>query len=282
MSALSYLARRFVAGETLDDAMKAVISLNRDGILASLDVLGENVHSETEAAVARDEYLRLLDEIRRLGVKSNVSLKLTQMGLDMGHELCISNVRRIVERARQYGNFVRIDMEGSAYTERTLGIFTELRKTCPNLGIVLQAYLHRSEEDAKKLVELKAPVRVCKGAYKEPASIAFHRMEDIRRSFRQLVEILLKAGSNVGIATHDEKLIRWALEWTAREKIPRDRFEFQVLYGLRRKRARQLAAEGYPVRFYVPFGTHWLPYFVRRLRERKENVFFVLKSLVAD
>ncbi len=282
MSALSYLARRFVAGETLDEALKRVISLNREGIFTSLDVLGENVHSEAEAVAAREEYLKLLDEIQRVNVKSNISLKLTQMGLDLGHEICLSNARTIVERARRHGNFVRIDMEGSAYTDRTLRVFTELYRECPNVGIVIQAYLHRSEADVRKLADLKAPVRVCKGAYKESSSIAFQRMDDIRRDFRQLVEILLKAGSKVGIATHDDKLIEWAIQWTTREKIPRDRFEFQVLYGLRRKRARQLAAEGYTVRLYVPYGTHWLPYFVRRLRERKENVFFVLKSLVAD
>jgi proline dehydrogenase len=282
MSTLSYLARRFVAGETLNDAMKAVITLNRDKLKSSLDVLGEHVHSEEEASAARDEYLRLLDEIRRIGVDSNVSLKLTQMGLDLNPQIALGNLRAIAERAARYGNFVRVDMEGSSQTERTLNVYTEVFKTLPNVGIVLQAYLHRSEADTRKLAELKAPVRVCKGAYKEPTSIAFHNMDDIRRNFKLMVEILLKAGSKVGIATHDEKLISWALEWTAREKIPREQFEFQVLYGLKRKRARELAVAGYPVRLYVPYGTHWLPYFVRRLRERKENVFFVLKSLVAD
>jgi proline dehydrogenase len=282
MGKLSYLARRFVAGETCDDAISAVRVLNADGLVASLDLLGENVKTAAEAEHALGEYISLFDAIDRSGVKSNASVKLTQMGLETGEDLCFSNMSRLVERAARSSNFVRIDMEGSAFTGRTLALFYRLFEKHRNVGIVIQAYLHRSEKDVEKLAQLKAPVRVCKGAYKESATIAFQSMDDIRRNYRSLVETLLKGGSRVGIATHDEKLIRWAQEWTSSQKIPREQFEFQMLYGLRRKRARQLASEGYTVRTYVPYGSQWFPYFYRRLRERKENVFFVLKSLVAD
>jgi proline dehydrogenase len=282
VSALSYLARRFVAGEYRDDAVKAVMTLNRDGVIATLDQLGENVSRPEQAEAVCAEYLRLFDDIGRMKLKSNVSTKLTALGLDIGEEFCLGLMRRILARAGEMGNFVRIDMEGSAYTERTLRVFKTLLSESANVGIVIQAYLHRSEADVAELAARKAPVRICKGAYKESPSVAFQNMDEIRRSFQELTKTLLKAGSKVGIATHDERLIRWALEWTSQERIPREAFEFQMLYGLRRKRARQLAADGYTVRLYVPYGTHWLPYFVRRLRERKENVFFVLKSLVAD
>ncbi|HLG18528.1 MAG TPA: proline dehydrogenase family protein [Bdellovibrionota bacterium] len=283
MGTLSFLARRFVAGETLEEGIDAVRTLNVGGVMATLDVLGENVSNEREVEAAAASYIELLRAIGRAKIQSNVSLKLTQMGLDIGEDYCLGVMRRIVAEAMQHNNFVRIDMEGSAYTERTLHLFQELYSKFPNgVGIVLQSYLHRSEEDARKMALLRAPVRVCKGAYKEPTSIAYQDMDDIRRSYRSMVEVLLKGGSHVGIATHDERLLRWVVEWTGKENVPRSQFEFQMLYGLRRKRARELASQGYAVRSYVPFGTHWLPYFVRRLRERKENIFFVLKSLVTD
>jgi proline dehydrogenase len=282
MGVLSYLARRFVAGERMSDAVSAVDRLNSFGLLASLDVLGEAVTDRFEAEKASQDYLRLLDEIGRRGIRSNVSLKLSQMGLEIDTEFCLSLTKAILAKAKEHSNFVRIDMEGSALTQRTLDVFKRLHRDHPNVGVVLQSYLFRSEGDARELAALRAPVRVCKGAYKEPPSIAFRDMNQIRRSFQSMVQILLKAGSNVGIATHDEKLIRWAIDWTREEKIPREQFEFQMLYGIRRRRARELASMGYAVRAYVPFGTHWLPYFTRRLRERKENVFFVLKGLVTN
>ncbi len=282
MGHLAYVARRFVAGEKMDQAMEAVRLLNLDGLVATLDFLGENVMTTEEAKASADEYIALLDQIARSGVKSNVSIKLTAMGLDISDAFVLENVGRILERAKKLNNFVRIDMEGSPYTERTIQVFRTLREKYDNVGVVLQAYLHRSEEDARKLAAIQAPIRVCKGAYKEPASIAYQSMDQIRESYKAMVQILLKGKSRVGIATHDERLIRWALEWTAKENIPRDQFEFQMLYGLRRARGRELARQGYTVRSYVPYGTHWFPYFVRRLRERKENVFFVLRSLVAD
>jgi len=282
MGTLSYLARRFVAGEQMEDAVDAVRTLNSEGLIATLDVLGENVSNQKEALAAADEYIELLHAIQQHKLESNVSLKLTQMGLDIGNEFCLKNVKNVIDIAGRQNNFVRLDIEGSPYTERTLDIFRQLYKSSKHVGCALQAYLYRSEEDAMKLAKIKAPVRVCKGAYKEPASIAFQNMDDIRRSFKTMVEILLKAGSKVGIATHDEKIITWAVQWVEENKIPRNQFEFQMLYGLRRKRGKQLAAQGYVVRSYVPYGTHWFPYFVRRLRERKENIFFVLRSLVAD
>jgi proline dehydrogenase len=282
MRALTYLARRFVAGERMPEAVESVRRLNGNGILATLDVLGEAVTDRAEAESASRDYLSLMDEISRQGIRSNVSLKLSQMGLEIDTEFCLSLMRTVLAKAKSCGSFVRIDMESSALTQRTLDVFTRLHREYGNVGIVLQSYLHRSEGDARELAALRAPVRVCKGAYKEPASLAYQSMDDIRRSFRTMVEILLQGGSNVAIATHDEELIRWAADWTTREGIPRDRFEFQMLYGLRRKRARQLAEAGYRVRIYVPYGTHWLPYFMRRLRERKENIFFVLKGLVTD
>lgn len=280
MGALSYLARRFIAGENTEEALRAVKVLNARNILTSLDILGEDVESEVESRACVKDYLELLGRIQEEKVKSNVSLKLTQMGLDIGDDFCFSLVESVVARARELGNFVRIDMEGSAYTQRTIDVYKKLFARHPqNVGLVLQAYLHRSESDARDFAALKAPIRVCKGAYKESASIAFKDMDAIRESYKKMVEILVLGGSKVGIATHDEALIQWALEWTQRNRISQTQFEFQFLYGLKRKRAVELASMGYAVRSYIPFGTHWMPYFFRRLRERKENVFFVLKGL---
>lgn len=280
MSALAYLARRFVAGEDMSSAIEAVKSLNQKKVVSSLDLLGEDVTTREEATAAQQAYLLLLDQIKADRVDSNVSLKLTQMGLDLDPEFCFSLVDSVVEKAKVDGNFVRLDMEGSAYTDRTINMFKRLfQKHGHHVGIVLQSYLHRSESDAKALASIKAPVRVCKGAYKESSSIAYKDMEDIRRSYQAMVQTLLLAGSKVGIATHDDKLVTWAKTWTKENNIPVSQFEFQFLYGLKRSLAVNLAAEGYTVRAYVPYGSHWMPYFIRRLRERKENVFFVLKGL---
>ncbi len=282
MKALTFLAKRFVAGEHQEKAVDAVKHLNAENIHATLDILGENVSNEEEAVNASEGYLRLLDGIASEKIDSHVSLKLTQMGLDISNDFCFQTLEKIVTRAAQYNNFVRIDMEGSEYTQRTLDIYHRLFQNHKNVGIVIQAYLRRTEDDIRRLGSLKAPVRICKGAYKESPNIAFQRMDDIRRNFKLMAEILWKEGSHVAMATHDDQLIDWTLEYTAKENIPREQYEFQMLYGLRRKRARELAKAGHHVRLYVPYGTHWFPYFYRRLRERKENVFFVLKSLVAD
>ncbi len=277
-------ARRFIAGERIDEAIAVVRELNAKNILATLDHLGENTTNEREAIAAADEYLKILDAIARTGVQSEISLKLTQMGLDISDELCLQNMRRIVERARQYKNFVCIDMESSAYTDRTLDLYEALRREgFDNIGPVIQAYLRRSERDIEKLIEWGVRVRLCKGAYQEPPEIAFPKKRDVNANYLKLLEKLFRAqeqGVYPAIATHDEKIIRWALQYVQERQIPIDRFEFQMLYGIRRDLQIHLAQAGYRVRVYVSYGTHWYPYFMRRLAERPANVFFVLKNLV--
>jgi len=276
---LFLVAKRFVCGETIREAVAAVRRLNASGIRATLDVLGENVKDRRAAEAAVAAYLETLDWIQREGLSSNVSLKLTQMGLDIDRDYCLTNVARICERAAVGNNFVRIDMEGSTYTERTLNVFYELLQTHQNVGIVIQAYLHRSEQDVRRLIERGARVRLCKGAYKEPPSLAVQTMAAVRQNFMSLASLLLSQGNRPAIATHDDVLISWTKNYVAQHQLPKDGFEFQMLYGVRSETQRQLAAQGYSMRVYVPFGTHWLPYFYRRMRERKENVAFVLKHL---
>jgi proline dehydrogenase len=274
------MAKAFVAGETPEQAMVAVNKLNDKNITATLDVLGENVTNKEEADRAVNAYLVLLDKINEAGVKSHVSLKLTQMGLDIDDEYCYQNMTKIVSKAKEYGNFVRIDMEGSDYTQRTLDIFYRLHKNFnDSVGIVIQAYLFRSEKDIEDLNQIKAKVRLCKGAYKESPSIAYKKMKDIRKNFIKLATSLFLNGNYPAIATHDDYLIDWTKNFVKEKGISYDSFEFQMLYGIRTKTQETLAKEGYNIRIYVPFGTHWLPYFYRRLRERKENVWFVVKNL---
>ena len=273
------VAKRFVAGQTIQEAISAVRHLNAFGILTTLDVLGENVSTRPAAEAAVAAYLEALDWIQREGLSSNVSLKLTQMGLDIDRDYCLDNVARICERAAAGKNFVRIDMEGSAYTERTLNLFYDLFRKHQNVGVVIQAYLHRSEQDVRKLIELGARVRLCKGAYKEPPSLAVQTLAAVRQNFMSLASLLLKQRIHPAIATHDDVLLSWTRNYIAQHELPKDGFEFQMLYGVRSHTQRQLAEQGYPMRVYVPFGTHWLPYFYRRMRERKENVTFVLKHL---
>jgi len=278
MKLLTRMARSFVAGETVDDAIKAVKKLNEKSIMATLDVLGEGVKDKETADKAVQAYLDLLEAIPGAGIKSHASLKLTQMGLDIDPEYCYQNMVKIISKARDHGNFVRIDMEGSPHTQRTLDLFNRLKEKFDNVGIVIQAYLFRSEKDIQDLNRNKAKVRLCKGAYKEPKEIAIKKMKDIRANFIKLAEMLFRNGVRPAIATHDDKLIKWTKEYAASHNIASDQFEFQYLYGIRNKTFQKLAEEGYRVRCYVPFGTHWIPYFSRRLRERKENVFFVVKN----
>ena len=273
------VAKRFVAGQTIQEAISAVRHLNAFGILTTLDVLGENVSTRPAAEAAVAAYLEALDWIQREGLSSNVSLKLTQMGLDIDRDYCLDNVARICERAAAGKNFVRIDMEGSAYTERTLNLFYDLFRKHQNVGVVIQAYLHRSEQDVRKLIELGARVRLCKGAYKEPPSLAVQTLAAVRQNFMSLASLLLKQRIHPAIATHDDVLLSWTRNYIAQHELPKDGFEFQMLYGVRSHSQRQLAEQKYPMRVYVPFGTHWLPYFYRRMRERKENVSFVLRHL---
>jgi proline dehydrogenase len=275
-----HITRRFIAGENIDDALEAIRDLNRQGITASFDHLGESISSEAEAAAEVREYLRVLSRIEATGINSNVSVKLTQLGLDIDEALCLNNTRRIVEEAARYGNFVRIDMEDSPKTDATLRIFRTLRAEFENVGIVIQAYLYRSEQDIKDVLSIGSRVRLCKGAYQEPPEVAFPEKADVDANFVKLMQLLLKSGIYHGIATHDEKMIAATKDFAAREQIGLDQFEFQMLYGVRRDLQLKLRREGYRVRTYVPYGEYWYPYFMRRLAERPANVWFVLKNLL--
>jgi proline dehydrogenase len=275
------LARRFVAGETAEDAIAVGRRLHARGIKATFDLLGEDVldrEAARRSAEANKRLLRLVPpEMER-----NVSIKLTTMGLDIAEDYCVELTAGILDAAREVGGFVRIDMEGSKHTQRTIDVFHELRRTHDNVGIVLQAYLHRTEADVREAVTRGDRVRICKGAYKEPPEIAWSDMDDIRTSYRRCAHLLLDGGHYPAIATHDEGLIQDTLAYARDKGIAKDRYEFQMLYGLRPKRWDELVKDGHNVRIYVPYGTHWFPYFYRRLRERRENVFFVLKSLIGN
>ena len=273
------LADRFVAGENVLEAVDAVRALNARGIRATLDVLGESVTTREGARRAADNYLRLLDVIAEAGVDSNVSLKLSQMGLDVDPALCRDNMLRILELAEARASFVRIDMEDSAHTQPTLDLFAGLHAVHQNVGVVIQAYLYRSRQDVEDLIARGARVRLCKGAYAEPASVAYPRKEDVDQSYAELMEQLMLRGNYPGIATHDEKLIDRAVQLAEGRGIDRARFEFQMLYGVRRDLQDRLAKEGYNVRVYVPFGREWFPYFMRRMAERPANLGFFLTNL---
>jgi proline dehydrogenase len=275
-------ALRFVAGETPEQAIRAVAALNKVGIEASLDHLGENVSSPGEAGAAADSYIDMLNLIASSGVDSNVSLKLTQMGLDIDEELCFENVCRIVKRAGELGSFVRLDMESTAYTDRTLAMFRRLwnEQQLRNVGVVLQAYLYRTEADAREMNALGARIRLCKGAYNEPPEHAYPRKADVDANYARLVKLLLSEGNYPGIATHDQRLIEFTKRYAASEGISPAKFEFQMLYGVRRESQEQLARQGYNMRVYVPYGKEWYPYFMRRLAERPANVVFVLGNLI--
>ena len=276
-----FLAKRFIAGETVHQAMDAVAALNAQGMSATLDFLGEDVTVRAEADRTRDAYFALLDAIRTRGVETNVSVKLTAMGLLIDDDLALENLRAVVEHASHNRDpFVRIDMEGSAVTGATLRVFERLYEETKNVGPVLQAYLKRTPADVERAIELGARVRICKGAYSEPPDIAYKDMPTIRSHYMRCAEALLERGHYPGIATHDERLIQ-AVETFIRERaIAKDRFEFQLLYGVRPELQRRLVDEGYRVRIYVPYGTHWAGYFYRRITERKENVFFALRSML--
>jgi proline dehydrogenase len=276
--ALFFLAKRFVAGHSIDDALPKVRALNEGGMTVTLDVLGENVREATAAEKAVESYLQTLDCIHKAQLQSNVSLKLTQMGLDIDRNFCYSNLARICQKAAECENTVRIDMEGSRYTESTLSLFLDLFQGYKNVGIVIQAYLRRSRQDLERLIQVGARVRLCKGAYREPPEIAIQEMAEIRRNYKELAEMLLLHGNYPALATHDDTLISWVRGYAKAHQIRQESFEFQMLYGVRAETQRSLTCEGYNMRVYVPFGSHWLPYFYRRLRERKENVYFLLRN----
>ena len=278
MKLLTRLAKSFVAGETIEEALSRVKKMYERGLTTTLDILGESVEEREQSDKSVQDYLDLLDAIQTSGIPSHISLKLTQMGLDIDDEYCYENMVKIVTKAKSAGTFVRFDMEGSPHTQRTLDIFLRIREQFDNVGIVVQAMLYRTEKDVDELNKIKAKVRICKGAYKEPKEIAFQKMKDVREAFKNLSVKLFKEGVYPAIATHDDKLIDWTKEYVRENNIPNENFEFQFLYGIRAKTQQRLVDEGYRVRVYVPFGTHWMPYYFRRLRERKENIWFVIKN----
>src|SRR5579863_1502484 len=272
------LAARFVAGDAWADGLDAGRRINREGIAVTFDRLGESVTSLAEAEAARDEYLRVLGEISDHHLDANVSIKLTQFGMDISEPACRANVEQLVRKARDLKSFVRIDMESSEYTERTLRLVSELHARYGTVGTVIQAYLRRSEKDIEELCRQGIRVRLCKGAYLETAEVAFQAKSEVDRHFVHLMRILLAAGTYPAIATHDEKIIQSAKDFVRARNLARDGFEFQMLYGIRRDLQRRLVAEGYRLRLYVPFGKAWYPYFMRRLAERPANLAFLVRN----
>ena len=274
------LSSRFVAGETLADGLSAVRSVNGEGISATLDHLGENVTSLEEAAASRDEYIRALDEIQAAGLDANVSIKLTQFGMDIDEAACLENVELLVKVAARHSSFVRVDMESSAYTDRTLRLVADLHSRYAAVGVVIQAYLYRSEKDVQSLCRQGIHVRLCKGAYLEAADVAYAHKADVDRNFVHLMKILLESGACPAIATHDPDMIAQTERFAAERQIPASAFEFQMLYGIRRDIQKRLVSQGYRLRLYIPYGKAWYPYFMRRLAERPANVLFLVRNLI--
>jgi proline dehydrogenase len=274
------LSRRFVAGDTLPEALATCQRINAEGIAVTLDHLGENVTSLEEAAASRDAYMAALTEISSLRINGNVSIKLTQFGMDLSREQCRANVEQLVRQAAELGNFVRVDMESSAYTDRTLDLVKDLHARHQATGAVIQAYLYRSRKDIEMLTGLGIRVRLCKGAYLEPPAVAFQSKAAVDRNYVELMKWLLESGVYPAIATHDPRIIAQAERFVESRKISRDSFEFQMLYGIRRDIQRRLVSGGYRLRLYVPYGGAWYPYFMRRLAERPANVFFLMRNLM--
>jgi len=277
-------ASRFVAGETLDSALDAVRALNRGGVRVSLDLLGESVTNEREARGTRDAYLEILSRIHAQKLDANVSVKLTAMGLDISEDLCVSLMQDVLLRAQEYGTFVRVDMESSEYTDRTLHLFEH--RLYPlyrnHVGIVLQSYLYRTFTDVEYALQLGCRVRLCKGAYKEPASVAYPEKKDVDTNYVKCMHALLRHGNFPGIATHDPAMINEAKRFARENEVAANRFEFQMLYGVRRDLQERLVREGYGMRVYVPFGTQWYPYLMRRLAERPANVAFITGNVIRE
>jgi proline dehydrogenase len=289
-----HVARRFVAGETLDEAVQAIRDLNTAGLNATLDHLGESVTNDTEAVTAADAYLAIISRIGESGIRSNASLKLSQLGLNVSYDLCLNNVRRVVREAAEHGLFIRIDMEDTPTVDRTIELWRTLRKEgLVNVGLVLQAYLYRTEKDLSAVLPEGCRIRLCKGAYKEPASLAYPKKSDVDASYDRLVRMMIDAarvgGAEgvsadgrrppvTGVATHDDKRVAAACAYADQVGLPKHALEFQMLYGIRSELQRQLAAAGYPVRVYVAYGTEWYPFFMRRLAERPANVWFFVSN----
>ena len=276
-------ARRFIAGESVDEAIDAARTIEQQGLAITLDLLGESVTSFDEAAAATTAYLEVIDAAEKAGIGRNISLKLTQLGLDVDRATCIDNLRRVLERANSANFFVRIDMEASAYTSATLDVLdTVWQIGYHNVGTVIQSYLKRSAQDVERLNSTGVRVRLVKGAYREPREVAFQQKAEVDASFIELMRLLLRNGQYPAIATHDPVMLDATKAYAAEQKIPKDRFEFQMLYGIRRDLQASLRREGYNFRVYVPFGKEWFPYFMRRLGERPANVGFVVRSLFKE
>jgi proline dehydrogenase len=275
------VARRFVAGETLDDAVEVARYVNSAMQLASLDLLGENVSDEAGARQAAENYLAIFERIEREKLDSNVSLKLTQLGIDLSESLCQELLERIVAQAATRGNFVRIDMEGSPYTERTVEMAKRVRAKYAAVGTVMQAYLYRTEKDVLDLISVGCRLRLCKGAYKELPDIAFAKKSDVDANYVKLMKLLLPSGIYHGIATHDPAMIDATKDFAREKNIGREQFEFQMLYGIRTDLQKQLVRDGFRLRIYIPYGTDWFPYFMRRLAERPANLTFFLRNLIS-
>ena len=276
------LTTRFVAGENIDEAVEAIRAINATGASASFDHLNESVASVAETEGEVREYRQILARIPEAGIDSNVSIKLTQFGLEIDPELAYRNARAVVADAAERGNFVRVDMEQSSVTQVTIDIFKRLRAEFDlnTVGIVLQSYLRRTYADAEELLKIPARIRICKGAYNEPPEVAFPDKKDVDDNYVRVMKLLLSSGVYHGIATHDERMIEATVEHANREGIGKEAFEFQMLYGVRRDLQVQLARDGYRMRVYVPYGKHWYPYFMRRLAERPANVWFVMKNML--
>lgn len=277
-------ARRFIAGETLDEAIAATKTLNAKGLCVSLDQLGESVEDKTQALAAVDNYMEILDAIYHHQLDANISVKLTQVGLDIDEAFCVDNMRRLLAKASEIGTTVNIDMESSAYTDATIRIYQTLRKDFKNVGTVVQAYLYRTEEDMQTLAREGAVIRLCKGAYKEPASIAFPEKADVDANFIKCMQQFMDKkyrdkGAYLKVATHDPDIIEATLTYARTNDVPPDQFEFQMLYGIRTQTQLDLKNDGYRMRVYVPYGVAWYPYFMRRLAERPANLWFLLKNL---
>jgi proline dehydrogenase len=276
-------ARRFIAGERVEEAIAAARALEARGLLLTLDYLGESVRTIDAAAAATREYVRLVDVIVASGIERNISLKLTQLGVDVDRATCVDNMRRILDPAQRHGFFVRIDMENSPYTDVTLDVFETLwQQQHRNVGVVLQSCLHRTEKDVRRMNALGARVRLVKGAYKEPASVAYRQKSEVDAAYLRLMRLLLDDGTYPAIATHDEAMLDATRGYAAERGLASDRYEFQMLYGIRRDLQDALAGNGYRMRIYVPFGQQWFPYFMRRLGERPANVGFVVRAIVNE
>ena len=275
-------ARRFIAGQTLAEALIPSRELNRVGRQVSMNHLGENVHTREEAEASRNSYVHMVNELQRQGLEGNVSIKITQLGLDFDRDLCVQLTEEIVSTAKKLGRTIEMDMEGSAYTDMTLDIFESTRRKYDNVGMAIQAYLFRTTKDLERLAPLAPKIRLVKGAYREPAKIAWQNKSEVDENYCKLLDQLFAGPFQVAVATHDVRMLHHAKQQIRERGIGKERYEFQMIYGIRRDLQQEVISEGHPLRIYVPFGTDWCPYFMRRLSERPANCWFVLRSLAAE